>query len=115
MGGLVVHACQESTNLSYGERGRNKVRLFKACNYVCSMRSRKKPSPAVTEGSVLHTAALSTRKSAKILLGVAGVRGGEILSATQTYWRLYMGRGVSQVRVFCAPSREFPQRISDEE
>lgn len=63
-GGLVVHACQESTNLR--RKGRNKLRLFKACNYVCSMRSRRKPSPAVTEGSVLHTAVL---KSAIMLKG----------------------------------------------
>lgn len=57
-GGLVEHACQESTNLR--RKGRNKLRLFKACNYVCCMRSRRKPSPAVTEGSVLHTAVLKS-------------------------------------------------------
>lgn len=48
-GGLVVHVCQESTNPRKGERGRNRSKLFKACNYVCIMRS-KKAEPCSYEG-----------------------------------------------------------------
>lgn len=47
--GLVVHVCQESTNPRKGERGRNRSKLFKACNYVCIMRS-KKAEPCSYEG-----------------------------------------------------------------
>lgn len=39
-GALVVHVCQESTDVRSGERERNRSKLFKACNYVCIMRSK---------------------------------------------------------------------------
>lgn len=40
-GDLAVHACQESANICEGGRGRHNLKLFKACNYVCVMRSEK--------------------------------------------------------------------------
>lgn len=89
-------------------KGRNRSKLFKACNYVCVMR-RKKAEPCSYEG-ISPPCCCSHYTESGIML-----ERKKSLSATQTYWRLHMGRGVSQVRVFCAPSRVFPPRISDEE
>lgn len=107
--GSGVHVCQESTNPRKGERGRKRSKLFKACNYVCIMRS-KKAEPCSYEGISPPCCCSHSTES-----GIMLERKKKFFNATQTYWRLHMGRGVSQVRVFCAPSRVFPPRISDEE
>lgn len=52
------------------------------------------------EGSVLHCWSQYTQIR-------YNVEGKKSLSAAQTYWRLHMGRGVSQVRVFLRAKSSF--------